>query len=234
MKRHRITVGWSVPSRPVAVLFVVVVMAAGPCNSGTRSAAERTEVTIHEVFKGVARFRDSLGSLPPTIEDVCRANAWWCQLDSLRWPVDGWSRRVSYRADGEQYEVRSSGADGILNTPDDVVLSSSQERGLVQQLAGCYDFLPVLLQLNVSGVILDTAHSSAAQYRLRPVGTWREAHWYPVPNQQVWLEWSTPPSGLLVQVTVHGDSVEGTIEEGSDFGAGRRRRVIGHRVACAQ
>ena len=228
---------WTNPSRPRVRTSVTIpllfLLGAARCGSGTPSPADQTITRIHRAFAGVARFRDSVGYLPDRLTDVCKMDAWWCEGDSTRWARDGWGRALSYVVSNTGYQIRSAGEDAMPNTPDDIAFSSAQERRLMQALGGCYQFSHTPPGLSNGKFVLDTSRRGAAEYALLPLMGYREAAWYPVPSAGVWLEWRTTPSGVLVQFSPSGDSLLGTVTEGSDFGSARRVLVAAHRINCA-
>ena len=214
------------------VFPVVLFLGVGRCGPSHFSPEEQTTNNVHRVFAGVARYRDSVGVLPHQLADVCRMSMGWCQQDSARWARDGWGQPLEYTATDTGYELRSLGADATPNTGDEISFSFEQEQRLVRALTGCYRLVRVPPGVSAEQLVLDTTRDAPAEYRLLPRMGYRRAVWYPVPPDGVWLEWSTPPSGILVELRESGDSLVGTGTAGSDFLAGRQGEAVAHRGAC--
>lgn len=67
------------------------------------------------------------GRAPATLEDIAPPDSLHAQYVPVdRYLRDGWGRYLEYiaRAGTQSWELRSSGADGMPRTPDDVVLRS--------------------------------------------------------------------------------------------------------------
>ena len=209
------------------------VVLAAACAPAKLSPYDRSLASVHKVFVSVARYQDSLGHLPIQLAEVCRANMWWCGQDSSRWLLDGWSRPVAYQGSSAGYQVRSLGRDGRLDTEDDLILSSSGERALVQQLAGCYE-LPAEVWPGMGRQLsLDTVAVRPREYRLRPAWRSESAVWYPLPGGFLWALWPRVPAGYALRLRVAGDSLVGAGIEFSDFAGTRHREVFARRVGCS-
>lgn len=80
--------------------------------------------TVLDLYR--LRYRSYPESLDNLIEgpsDSSSGVTWTgSMLDPPEVPKDAWQREITYSLDGNQYELRSPGIDGVLNTEDDIVL----------------------------------------------------------------------------------------------------------------
>ena len=83
----------------------------------------RTEHRMALVREAVGQFYEQRGRYPETLHELSSSPAAAArELDRLS---DGWDRPLSYSRIGAGYQVRSSGADGVPNTADDLVIRIS-------------------------------------------------------------------------------------------------------------
>lgn len=122
---------------PWAYLLCCMLLAF--CNS-QQSSMERTSALVRDVRATVLEFRAVHQAFPSKLGDLCKVSSRNCSVDSLFSARDAWGRSLSYRTTEHGYEIRSTGADGLEYTADDVVLSSETEHAWVSGLAGCYEF----------------------------------------------------------------------------------------------
>ena len=114
------------------------VAACGPPESPPEIRTIRALKTLHGV---IAQYHAETGALPTSLAALCAAHVQGCARERVaRDPVDGWGRPFAYTLtpSGDDYELRSSGADGQASTSDDLVLTNSAHRTRVLALAGCY------------------------------------------------------------------------------------------------
>jgi hypothetical protein len=217
----------------VLALFCPAFMSVCLGQGGRRTQAQQTLFKIHVVFSGIAAFHDSLGRLPDDAAAVCLANRWWCSGQSTeRWLEDGWNRRLTYLAHGSEYEVRSDGPDGEMNTADDLVLDSGVERSRVRALAGCYTSasdseadLP-----NQGFIALDTTRVRSAEYLVRAVAPGSSsAVWYPLPATFVFVGWHDVGSYRSMWLQADGDSLFGIVRRGTDVSFRDHEAPVGFR-----
>ena len=78
----------------------------------------RTQVRLHAIELAVESFRRDHGSYPDSLRAMTADDMG--RVDDL-YRLDGWKRPFNYNAANGQYEIRSSGPDGVLHTSDDLV-----------------------------------------------------------------------------------------------------------------
>ena len=119
----------------VPLVFVICAYQCGP-PAGTPERG--TWSVMSNVSLAIEYYRESEGSLPSSLSDVCLARAGCRVLPSTDLIVDGWGRALSYEAGGVDYELRSSGPDGEMLTADDIVFDTRLHAKLVKRATGCY------------------------------------------------------------------------------------------------
>lgn len=85
-----------------------------------------TGVRLGNLQHLVYEFEQAHARLPDGIEEVLSSAARrnpGVRVDFTILREDLWGRRVLYRRTGAAYEVRSAGADGAFDTPDDILVS---------------------------------------------------------------------------------------------------------------
>lgn len=93
--------------------------------SDVRSRA--TDIQISSIHNAIKMFEIRMGSKPESLQALvdgpsnpAQKARWWGKiLDEL--PTDSWKNKITYRITDDNYELRSSGADGQVNTEDDIV-----------------------------------------------------------------------------------------------------------------
>lgn len=96
-----------------------------PVGSGTERLL--TEERLALLAQWIESEIERTGRAPATVEDIAPPDSLSAQYVPVdRYLRDGWGRYVEYsmRAGPRSWELRSSGADGMPRTPDDVVLRS--------------------------------------------------------------------------------------------------------------
>jgi hypothetical protein len=153
--------------------------------------------------------------------------------------VDEWNHPFAYRRVADEYELRSAGPDGQLETPDDLVYRPSTERRMVELMAGCYrvSFEHWTEYPSASLLRLDTLETSIGQYAAAPslAGYTFEPWWIPIDQSTAEVTWLTYHHSAVLRLRRLEGSVEATLSGGGGAaspGIGRPPR--GERVAAEQ
>jgi hypothetical protein len=92
----------------------------------TRSKLQNLKVTMAQVsvlaVEGSITFPETDAELLDLLEREFGQNPSRAEGDPENPLVDGWGDLMRFKADEDYYEIRSSGADGIMDTPDDIYL----------------------------------------------------------------------------------------------------------------
>ena len=88
-----------------------------------------TRAKIHALCLGVDLYEVDMRRYPPSLYSL------WASGGETNWRgpyvkspdlfLDQWTNRFRYRITGDRYELRSSGADGVLETRDDITAEGS-------------------------------------------------------------------------------------------------------------
>jgi hypothetical protein len=85
----------------------------------------RRRSTLEELQKlaaGIAKYRETNGSIPVQPDIVKLTDALHPVYISELIRIDGWGDPIDYEVNGTTFRLISKGPDGILGTPDDIVL----------------------------------------------------------------------------------------------------------------
>lgn len=96
---------------------VVVVNFSGSSDEARRTG---TLTSINSISQAAEIYRMKTGRVPKSLEDLTvgiNDDPPLLKAGSL---VDSWGTPFDYKAEGKTYVIRSAGADGVLNTDDDL------------------------------------------------------------------------------------------------------------------
>lgn len=221
--------------RPILVPLYGALVAIGPwhCSPRERTRDQQTLFQIHAAFAAVGGYREEVGSLPPKLSDVCSHSSRFCTGDSGRRQFhDGWDRLVVYTRIEPEYEVRSLGADGALGTTDDLVLTSTTEPTFVSEVQGCYKLSGEWWDAFPGTVLtLDSTPVGPREYGVSPHIDHFNARWFPLPGQNIYVEWTYVGYASLWLRHV-GDSLVGEAEYGGEGSSARVRPISARRITC--
>jgi len=208
---------------------------ASACAQETRELATRNTETYVRIVAGLTEaYRSQVGRYPVALSELCTHGLNNCGgARPLDGGNDGWGRPFVYTPMDTGFELRSLGADGTVDTPDDYVVNSDADRARARELATCYAASPAWWEGRSSLVRLDTTGGTIGPtngtYLLvidapRNLG----AEWYPVGRDSVVLQWNAFPAVPSIRARIVGDTLRarGT----SALGEGRILELV--RVAC--
>mgnify|MGYP002397020453 CR=1 FL=1 len=90
-----------------------------------------TKTQLDSLKNNVEMYRIRMNSLPETLEQLrdgpsdSAKQAKWVAPIINEIPTDAWGNSLVYTLNGNEYEIRSGGIDGQVNTDDDVVVQGS-------------------------------------------------------------------------------------------------------------
>lgn len=185
---------------------VLIVMIGCALSHHEQSPSSVTTARLRYTHGVLLSFHAEQGGLPDSLAVVCATDTELCRLK-----LDGWGRPVVYSRMNGDFLLRSSGADGVLNTTDDIVLSSANERSKVHALAGCYSVsMPWWESFNSNMIVLDTTPFIEG-YDARPsdVEPFLGAEWIPHRADSLTLYWIGVDEGVSLRLTLRNDSLLG-------------------------
>ncbi|MEM1226974.1 MAG: type II secretion system protein GspG [Planctomycetota bacterium] len=90
-----------------------------------------TTTQLNSLKSNIQMYQIRMNSLPETIEqlrdgpsDSAKSSKWVAPIIT-EIPMDAWGNSLSYSVNGNEFEIRSGGIDGQINTDDDIVISGS-------------------------------------------------------------------------------------------------------------
>lgn len=97
----------------------------------TDANIDSTRVQIDQIEQGLSYYKIKFNALPDSLEELVEGpsdaakKAKWREpiLDTV--PVDAWGNEFVYSRNGNNYELRSAGTDGQVNTDDDITAEGS-------------------------------------------------------------------------------------------------------------
>lgn len=110
----------------VVIGGIVVVNISG---AQTDANINATQAQLNSLKSNIVYYKLKMNSLPETLDnlkdgpsDSAKKSKW---VDSIieTIPVDAWGNSFDYSAKGNEFEIRSGGTDGQMNTEDDIVVS---------------------------------------------------------------------------------------------------------------
>lgn len=114
------------------VLSILVVI-GGIAMLSLRGAQEdayndATKNQLDLLSQAILRYQLKMNSLPDTLEalrdgpsDAAKKKK-WNEPIMKEIPADAWGNSLTYTVNGKTYEIRSGGADGQVNTEDDIIV----------------------------------------------------------------------------------------------------------------
>lgn len=116
----------------LAILVMIVgIVGMNLGNSQTEANINVTKTQIGNVKSALQMYRIRMNTLPDTLEALrdgpsdSEKKAKWVGAIMDEIPTDAWGNALTYKKNGNQYEIRSAGIDGQSNTDDDIVVEGS-------------------------------------------------------------------------------------------------------------
>lgn len=174
-----------------------------------------TQYRLREIRQVIIEFEGDSSRLPGTLEEICRPGdpcPFMPAEDNERGPRDGWDHPFQYRLIDGEYELRSTGKDGLAGTVDDLAFRPSLERAVVDRVAGCYRIDLSWWSSTVPSVYLMGKESHyPGTYRLEPrLPNFYGGYWHVAGQDSVLLEWREQHSAVSLELRVARDSLTGT------------------------
>jgi general secretion pathway protein G len=94
----------------------------------TESNVNTTKIQIGPIKQAIEMYRVRMNALPDTLEALrdgpsnSEQKARWTEAIMKEIPVDAWGNAFIYEKTGNDYKIRSAGADLQANTEDDIVV----------------------------------------------------------------------------------------------------------------
>lgn len=214
----------------VSVAFLLTAMACPKEDT----PAGKTWMSFHYLRERLDAFRDSTGTLPTTLQELCSSFDCDLPLDMGRFQ-DGWKHPLVYRQIDEEYEIRSWGADGVESL-DDLVVRPSAERRVAQLVGGCYLGVVPWVGSGQVNIRLDTLKIGADAYHAH-AGT-EEMIWFIREADTLEIRWMVPLAIRKYRVgrSREGDSLGGTAWRygGESSKPKEQQRVQWTKVECLE
>lgn len=115
----------AVPVLTLAVIGGIVMRNVGGATDDARN--DVTRILIRSIKDGISYYQIRMDSLPDSLEELVEGpndaakKAKWNRPILTEVPLDAWKNEFVYSRNGDSYEIRSAGADGQINTRDDIV-----------------------------------------------------------------------------------------------------------------
>lgn len=109
----------------VALAGVVIVNIGGAQDDAYRRT---TEVVLKDLKTHVQMYRIRVNSMPESLDQLMTGpsdsakKAAFGEPLITEVPTDAWGNDLDYKLNGNKYELRSAGADGQMNSDDDIVV----------------------------------------------------------------------------------------------------------------
>ena len=90
-----------------------------------------TTTQLNSLKSNIQMYQIRMNSLPETLEALrdgpsdSAKQAKWVAPIITEIPTDAWGNELVYSVNGNEYEIRSGGIDGQVNTEDDIVIKGS-------------------------------------------------------------------------------------------------------------
>lgn len=129
-RQHRRRRGFTLLELMLVLAILVVLAGVAITNiSGTQDDAYQrtTQVTLDNLKNSVRMYRVKVNEMPESLEALVagpsdpnkKAMFGSPIIDEI--PKDGWGNDFTYTLTGNEFEIRSAGKDGQVNTDDDIV-----------------------------------------------------------------------------------------------------------------
>lgn len=113
----------------LVVIGGIVMFNLGGAQTEANINATRTQ--LNSLKNSIQMYQIRMNGLPETLEalkdgpsDSSKQSKWVAPIIN-EIPVDAWSNDFVYSLNGNEYEIRSAGPDGQVNTDDDIVVEGS-------------------------------------------------------------------------------------------------------------
>ncbi|MCM2371639.1 type II secretion system protein GspG [Aporhodopirellula aestuarii] len=114
----------------VLAILVVIGGIVGTNILGAKSDADinATQAQLNSLKSNVVYYKLKTNSLPEALEQLrdgpsdAAKKAQWVDSIIESVPVDAWGNEFDFSTKGNQFEIRSAGLDGQMNTEDDIVV----------------------------------------------------------------------------------------------------------------
>lgn len=192
------------PAARSAVIAVALVFGM----TGCATLRGDPEIGTGRRFRALAQHLDSLQApLPERLEDLCARGLSCGVSDTALEFQDGWKRRLAYTPGANSYELRSSGVDAVLGSPDDLVFTPQLERQWRDRLAGCFRLLSAAAHIPRE-LRLETAEAGYRIYRVTPEAGWSAAAWWPLSETvAILVRQDSYHNPTTLRLRIEGDSV---------------------------
>ncbi|WP_197136237.1 MULTISPECIES: type II secretion system protein GspG [Crateriforma] len=116
----------------LSILVVVGGIAVVNLSSAGDDANRNATITqLNALDQAIEMYRIRMNTLPETLDNLVEGpsdsaqKAKWGKsiLDEV--PADAWGKEIVYKLNGNEYELRSGGSDGQMNTEDDLTVTGS-------------------------------------------------------------------------------------------------------------
>lgn len=124
-------VKWACGAGAIAALLIVGVVLLRPVQGDSAETIfgtpqDLTRLHILELRARIDSFRAHNGRYPENLDPIVPPP----REGLLNFRSDGWMRPLIYSRDGDHYELRSSGADGLPGSADDMIISDSDSTAI--------------------------------------------------------------------------------------------------------
>lgn len=170
--------------------------------------------------------------LPQEYRYLKNCSYWLHDDDTI--PIDAWRHPLRYSVSGSIVEIRSAGADGVFDSPDDLFYNSADEGQRVHAMAGCYQmdlgwpsFPGKRLQLDSGPVFWMGEYQGSPRVERFYGPQWRPDP-YPGGRDSLTVIWRTvDEGGEFLRLRNFEDSLVGTAS-----GRYNSARVVAYRTSC--
>ncbi|TWT70282.1 type II secretion system protein GspG [Crateriforma conspicua] len=116
----------------LSILVVVGGIAVVNLSSAGDDANRNATITqLNALEQAIEMYRIRMNSLPETLDNLVEGpsdsaqKAKWGKAILDEVPADAWGKEIVYKLNGNEYELRSGGSDGQMNTEDDLTVTGS-------------------------------------------------------------------------------------------------------------
>jgi hypothetical protein len=182
----------------------------------TRRSRIDTQTELRLLYGAVLKFHRDNNTWPTTLHAACDLYPAGCfPVDADGAPLDYWRSAISYTAQNDSFELRSSGPDRMPRTRDDVVIEHPLDSVVSRGIAGCYrpvegwwDSRPTVVRLNLLSPFDDGSYSLQMNLPLRADGL----VWFPIARDSVLLQWAHGPHVRWIRLRRAGETLRGSVD----------------------
>jgi general secretion pathway protein G len=116
----------------MTVLYLTVAISLSGCSRKTAAMNEnRTEILMSAMKVSIELFKIRMSRLPESLEELRDGpndedgKERWIAPIITEIPTDGWDNPIVYTRTGSSYQLRSAGADGELDSKDDITVNGN-------------------------------------------------------------------------------------------------------------